>query len=74
MTLKTLFTDLNEAFREISTLDYGKGILPVGLITHNWLPFPNSGKAKFNAGSLFSEKAVSISLGSLGYRLHILMS
>gem|GEM_PF-2466544 len=73
MTLKTLFTDLDEAFREISTLDYDKGIHPVGFIAHIWLPFSNSRKAEFNSGSLFSQEAAPIFMDSSGHNLHVRM-
>jgi hypothetical protein len=74
VTLKTLFTDLNEAFREISTLDYGKGILPVGFITYIWIPFSNSRKVELNSGALFSKEAIPIFMDSHRHNLLLFMS
>jgi hypothetical protein len=74
VTLKTLFLDLNEAFREITTLEFDKGIHPAGLLTFACLDFSDSWKVWRNPGSLCPQKTSSIDLGRPRYCTSLYLS
>jgi hypothetical protein len=64
VTLRTQYLDLDEAFREITTLELVKGIYPEGFVAYTCLAYPDSGKVRRDPGSLHLPETPSIHLGS----------